>query len=153
MRDLSNDEMQHLLARGKIARLGMFDRAQDRVYIVPVSYYYRDGAAYLHSAPGLKLDLLHERPAHVCLQIDEIGDEGEWQSLIGWGQFEEMAGAAERMRALKGFGDRLQRGPLRDRSRSGRAGMLAAGETVYRIVLEELSGRADSSGWHAGESD
>lgn len=153
MRDLSNDDMQRLLSRGKIARLGVFDRGQDRVYVVPVSYYYREGSAYLHSAPGLKLDLLHERPAHVCFQIDEIGDEGEWQSLIGWGQFEEIGDPAERMRVLKGFGDRLQRGPLRDRSSCGRAGMLGAGETVYRIVLEELSGRADSSGWQAGDSD
>jgi nitroimidazol reductase NimA-like FMN-containing flavoprotein (pyridoxamine 5'-phosphate oxidase superfamily) len=153
MRDLTTLEAERLLARCKVARLGVLDQRHKRVYVVPVSYYFRDGAAYLHTAPGLKLDLLHEQPGQVCFQVDQIGDEGEWQSVIGWGSFQEIADPDERIGVLKAFGDRLQRGPLRDRSRFGRAGMLGAGETVYRIILEEITGRADSSGWQATESD
>src|SRR5690242_18112197 len=130
MRDLTSTEIEQLLAGSRIARLGVFDSGHERVYVVPVSCYYRDGSMYLHSAPGLKLELLRQQPAHVCLQVDQISDEGEWQSVIGWGKFEEIGEPAQRMQVLKGFGDRLQRGPLRDRSRFGRAGMVAAGETV-----------------------
>ncbi|MBV9119445.1 MAG: pyridoxamine 5'-phosphate oxidase family protein [Chloroflexi bacterium] len=153
MRELSMDDIEALISGSKIARLGIYDRHHQRVYIVPVSYYFRDGAAYLHSAPGLKLDLLHEQPRRVCFQVDQISDEGEWQSALGWGNFEQITDPDQRMKVLQGFGDRLQRGPLRERSRFGRAGMVAAGETVYRIVFEQLTGRADSSGWSAAESD
>jgi len=153
MRDLSKTEIEHLLDRRKIGRLGLYDRHHQRVYVVPVSYCYRDGAAYLHSAPGLKLELLHEEPANVCFEVDDIADEGEWQSVIGWGGFEEIGDPEERQRVLRSFGERLLRGPLRDRQRVGRGGMLGAGETVYRVVFDELTGRADSSGWLGTESD
>lgn len=153
MRDLSSAEIRQLLGRRKVGRLGVCDRRRERVYVVPVSYYYEGDAVYLHSAPGLKLKLLHEQPAHVCFQVDEIADEGEWQSVIGWGRFEEIADPAERQRVLQSFGGRLLRGPLRDHQNIGRVGMLGAGETVYRIAFEELTGRADSTGWLSTESD
>ncbi|HLG71723.1 MAG TPA: pyridoxamine 5'-phosphate oxidase family protein [Chloroflexota bacterium] len=153
MRDLASAEIEQLLTRRKVGRIGLYDQQRRRVYVVPVSYYFNDGAAYLHTAPGLKLNLLHEQPADVCFQADDIADEGEWQSVIGWGHFQEITDVAERQRVLRGFGDRLLRGPLRHRQHVGRGGMLGGGETVYRIVFDELTGRADSSGWTAGESD
>ena len=153
MRDLSGSEIERLLERGRIARIGVYDASRERVYMVPVSYYYREGAAYMHSAPGLKIDLMHEHPGAVCVEVDEIADEGEWLSAVGWGHVEEVADPAERTRVLRGFGERLFRGPLRDRQRVGRGGMLGAGETVYRVVLDEVTGRGDSSGWVSRESD
>jgi uncharacterized protein len=153
MRDLSQAENEALLRHCKIGRIGIYDQHRQRPYVVPVSYLYRDGAAYLHSAPGLKLDLLHEQPTGVCFQVDDIADEGEWRSLIAWGRFEEIKDPNERGRVLRLFGDRLTRGPLRDRNQGGRGGMLGAGETVYRVVLDEMTGRADESGWLGTESD
>lgn len=153
MRDLTKTEVENLLGRRQVARLGVYDTEHARVYVVPVSYNYLDGAAYLHSAPGLKLNLIHQHPDSVCLEVDEIADEGEWQSAIGWGKFTEIEDAGERQRVLRSFGDRLLRGPLRDRQHVGRGGSLGAGETVYRIVFDEVTGRAESSGWVGGESD
>jgi nitroimidazol reductase NimA-like FMN-containing flavoprotein (pyridoxamine 5'-phosphate oxidase superfamily) len=153
MRDLEPPEVQALLRRGGIGRLGVYDAEHERTYVVPVSYVYREGAVYLHSAPGLKLQLMHERPANVCFEVDEIADEGEWQSVLAWGRFEEIRDAGERKRVLDSFGERLFRGPLRDRQHLGRSGLLGAGETVYRIVLGEMTGRADASSWVATESD
>jgi nitroimidazol reductase NimA-like FMN-containing flavoprotein (pyridoxamine 5'-phosphate oxidase superfamily) len=141
---MSPAEVEALLGRQGIARLGLYDAQRQRPYVVPVSYYYQDGAAYLHSAPGLKLDLLHEQPAHVCFEVDEIVDEGEWQSAVGWGRFEEIADPEERVAVLRAFGDRLLRGALREHQLAGRGGMLGAGETVYRLALEESTGRAHS---------
>jgi uncharacterized protein len=153
MHDLSAAELDALLRHCKIGRIGVYDQGHKRTYVVPVSYEYKEGAAYLHSAPGLKLDLLHEQPAGVCFEVDDIADEGEWRSLIAWGRFEEISDPNERVRVLRLFGDRLTRGPLRDRNQLGRGGMLGAGETVYRLVLEEMTGRADTSGWLGTESD
>ena len=153
MRNLSEDEIVEVLRRGKIGRLGTYDEIKQRVYVVPVSYWYGDGVVYLHSAPGLKLDLLNERPTGVCFQVDEIADEGDWVSVIGWGAFEEITEPADRQRVLRAFGERLLHGPLRERQHLGRGGLLGAGETVYRLVLGERTGRADSSGWFSTESD
>jgi len=142
LRELSQPEVKDLLGRGKIGRLAIYDARRERVYVVPISYVYKDGVAYLHSAPGLKLDLLRQRPAHVCFQVDDVVDEDQWQSVTAWGEFEEIADARERQRALRSFGDRLLRGPLRERQLAGRAGMLGSGETVFRIHLEEMTGRS-----------
>ena len=120
MRDLSQPEIEALLRHCKVGRIGIYDKHHRRAYVVPISYQYRDGAAYLHSAPGLKLDLLHEQPADVCFEVDDIADESEWRSAIGWGRFEEISDPQERMRVLRLFGDRLLRGPLRERQRVGR---------------------------------
>jgi nitroimidazol reductase NimA-like FMN-containing flavoprotein (pyridoxamine 5'-phosphate oxidase superfamily) len=153
VRELAPAERDRLLKTQKTGRLGVYDASRERVYVVPVSFVYRDGSIYLHSAPGLKLELLHEHSQHVCFEVDSIADEAEWQSFIGWGRFEEIADARERQTVLRSFGSRLLRGPLRDRQNVGRGGTLGAGETVYRIVLEEVSTRADSQGWLARDSD
>ena len=153
MRDLSTDELHRLLNRGRIGRLGVCDTARQRAYVLPVSYVYHENSVYLHTAPGLKLDLLRQRRGQVCFEVDEIADEGEWLSLIAWGSFEEIRDPEARQRVLKDFGGRLDRGPLRDHQNAGRAGQLGAGEIVYRIDIEEMTGRADSSGWIAADSD
>jgi len=82
MRDLSQAEIEALLRHCKVGRIGIYDQHHRRTYVVPVSFQYRDGAAYLHSAPGLKLDLLHEQPAGVCFEVDDIADEGEWRNQV-----------------------------------------------------------------------
>lgn len=153
VRDLSPAESEALLKRCKVGRLGLYDSGRKRAYVVPISYAYRDGSAYLHSAPGLKLELLHNQPGDVCLEVDDVADEGEWSSVIAWGRFEEVTDAKARFAALRLFGDRLLRGPLRDRQQVGRGGMMGGGETVFRLVLDEFTGRADSSGWVDTASD
>src|SRR5690242_18812346 len=107
LRELSEPEVKDLLGRRKIGHLAIYDARRERVYVVPISYVYKDGVADLHSAPGLKLDLLRQRPAHVCFQVDDVVDEDQWQSVTAWGEFEEIADARERQRALRSFGDRL----------------------------------------------
>ena len=153
MREMSQTESERLLRRQGIGRLGLYDSEHDRVYVVPISYVFHKGSAYFHSVPGLKLELLVNHPQHVCLHVDAIADEGEWESVVAWGRFAEITDEAERVRVLRSFGQRLFRGPLRDHQNIGRSGELGAGEIVYRVDVEELTGRADSSGWTARESD
>ncbi|MGH2519160.1 MAG: pyridoxamine 5'-phosphate oxidase family protein, partial [Chloroflexota bacterium] len=86
---------------------------------------------------------LHAHPNGVCFQVDQITDVDDWRSVVGWGQFEEVADTWERQEVLQWFGQALIRGPLRDHQNIGRAGALGVGETVYRLRLTELSGKAD----------
>ncbi len=153
MRDLTEAEVRQLLDKQKDGRLGLFDASRQRTYVVPVSFVRRDGYIYLHSAPGLKLDLLREQPGQICFEVDQIADESEWRSVIVWGHFEEVTDPRERQEILRSFGPRLLTGPLRMHQNLGRGGMLGSGEVVWRLPIEEVSGRADSDGWNLRESN
>ena len=153
MRDLTETEVTQLLDRQFNGRLGLFDSERQRTYVVPVSFVRRGEFIYLHSAPGLKLNLLRKQPGQVCLEVDQIADESEWRSVIIWGHFEEVTDPRERQDALHAFGPRLHTGPMRMHQNVGRGGVLGSGEVVYRLPMEEVSARADSNGWSATESD
>ncbi len=146
MRELTKPEIEEILRAEDLGRLGLYDAEHDRVYVVPISFVYQDDVLVFHSAPGLKLELLHAHPDGICFQTDQITDIGDWSSVVAWGTFEEISDPQERQAILQSFGDRLFQGPLRDHQNVGRGGMLGAGETVYRISLTEVTGRADATG-------
>ncbi|CDM65996.1 pyridoxamine 5'-phosphate oxidase family protein [Pyrinomonas methylaliphatogenes] len=84
---LSDEEARELLRRNKLARLGCI--TDKWPYVVPVNYIYDDGAVYLHSLPGMKINALRARP-EACLQVDEIEDDRRWRSVIAFGHYEEI---------------------------------------------------------------
>ena len=70
--------------------------AADRPYLVPLSFGYRDGILYFHSAPaGRKIDILRQND-RVCFEFDvdcqvsKSGDVCNWgviyRSVIGSGR-------------------------------------------------------------------
>jgi hypothetical protein len=61
--------MESLLSEAKVCRLGCDDKGMP--YIVPVSFGYREGVIYFHSAnEGRKITLLKKNPA-CCIEVDE----------------------------------------------------------------------------------
>jgi nitroimidazol reductase NimA-like FMN-containing flavoprotein (pyridoxamine 5'-phosphate oxidase superfamily) len=94
---LSKDESYSLLRGGRLARLGCV--AEGYPYVVPVNYVF-DGESFLiHSLPGRKIEAMRANP-RVCLQVDEIGDQLSWKSVLAYGTYQEITAAAERGRAL-----------------------------------------------------
>jgi len=62
-------EMEALLNKALVCRLGCDDNGMP--YIVPVSFGYREGVIYIHSArEGRKITLLQKNPA-CCIEVDE----------------------------------------------------------------------------------
>ncbi|MDO9549636.1 MAG: pyridoxamine 5'-phosphate oxidase family protein [Methanoregula sp.] len=62
-------EMETLLAEATVCRLGCDDNG--RPYIVPVSFGYREGVIFIHSAhEGRKITLLQKNP-ECCIEVDE----------------------------------------------------------------------------------
>lgn len=62
-------EMETLLNEAKVCRLGCDDNGMP--YIVPLSFGYREGVIYIHSAhEGRKIELLKKNPA-CCIEVDE----------------------------------------------------------------------------------
>ncbi len=94
---LDSRQMEELLGRQLVGRLGC--HANGTTYVVPISYAYKDGYIYCHTAEGLKISILRQEP-RVCFQVDNTKDLSNWQSVICWGEFEELKDHAEKWNAL-----------------------------------------------------
>ncbi|WP_158867387.1 pyridoxamine 5'-phosphate oxidase family protein [Leifsonia sp. AG29] len=87
--EMTRDEIDELLASQAVGRLGLVEG--DVPYVVPISYAYRDGCIYGHSAQGRKLRALRSQP-EVCFEVDEVETVDRWRSAIAWGRFEQLVG-------------------------------------------------------------
>ncbi|BBZ35023.1 pyridoxamine 5'-phosphate oxidase family protein [Mycolicibacterium confluentis] len=135
--ELTPAQIEELLGAEVVGRIGCIDAG--RPYVVPVCYVYDDGAVYGHTTEGRKLQAMRADP-DVCFEVEQVEDVTRWRSVVGWGRFEELDGAAAE-EGLRLLFDRLM--PL---LRPGGAeappdhtGFLHA--AVFRIRLDELTGR------------
>ena len=139
--ELTRDEIEQLLLRATVARIGC--HAEDRTYVVPITYAYDGECAYAHSADGLKIRTMRTNP-NVCFQVDDISDLSHWSSVVAWGPYEELSGALED-RAAELLHSRL--GPLHASAtalkhpRVHGIAQHAARTTLFRIRLTEKTGR------------
>ncbi len=81
--ELESSEMEELVSRNNVGRLGL--SVNDEPYVVPVSYAYHEGKIYFHSRKGKKTEYLEKNP-RVCFQIDEVYENGSWKSVIIYGK-------------------------------------------------------------------
>ncbi|HPR30783.1 MAG TPA: pyridoxamine 5'-phosphate oxidase family protein [Prolixibacteraceae bacterium] len=74
---VDRNEIEAILAACRTAYLGLADRDQ-RPYVVPMNFGYRDGTIYLHSAQsGRKWEIMQSNPK-ACITFC-LGDELAWQ--------------------------------------------------------------------------
>jgi hypothetical protein len=103
------EEMEGIIGRAQVCRLALVD--EGRPYVVPLSFGYRDGVLYFHSArQGRKVDILR-RGGEVCFELDTpLGlmrdpEPCEWgmafESVIGWGFPRFVDDPAEKVQALE----------------------------------------------------
>ena len=94
---LYEQQIDELLSKQVVGRIACC--REGFIYLVPVSFAYKDGAVYCYSFNGLKLDIMRENP-NVCFEVDDVTDMANWKSVIAWGKFEELEGE-EREKGLK----------------------------------------------------
>ena len=76
-------EMESLLNEATVCRLACAD--DGKPYIVPLSFGYREGVIYLHSAhKGRKITLLKKNP-ECCIEVDECLEVVRGKSPCNWG--------------------------------------------------------------------
>jgi nitroimidazol reductase NimA-like FMN-containing flavoprotein (pyridoxamine 5'-phosphate oxidase superfamily) len=126
--ELTREQVDELLQDQFVARIGC--QAGGEVYVVPIIYAYDGRAFYVASVEGRKIDAMRAEP-RVCFEVDRY-EAGSWRSAIAWGRYEELGGD-DAERALDLLAARFGR----ERQRSA-----GPGTVVFRIVLEEVSGRA-----------
>jgi uncharacterized protein len=141
--ELTHAEIEALLRREVIARIGC--HAGGRTYVVPITYVYDGDSIVGHSADGMKIRMMREGPS-VCVEVDHMDDMANWQSVIAWGNYEELSGEAA-ANALERLATRLA--PLVKSQTSvpshgdaaGHGTEAARGLVVFRIRLHERTGR------------
>ncbi|MBK9569234.1 MAG: pyridoxamine 5'-phosphate oxidase family protein [Chitinophagaceae bacterium] len=96
---LDDKQIDALLHSQVTGRIGC--HADNRTYVVPVTYVYDGENIICHTREGLKLEMMRKNP-EVCFEVDYMENMANWQSVIVWGIFEELSGlpAKEAMEKL-----------------------------------------------------
>jgi nitroimidazol reductase NimA-like FMN-containing flavoprotein (pyridoxamine 5'-phosphate oxidase superfamily) len=84
---LTNDQIYNILSSQVVGRLACTDGKMP--YIVPVTYAYDGKYIYGQTNEGTKLKILRKNP-NVCFEVDMITNMSNWQSVIVYGEFEEL---------------------------------------------------------------
>jgi nitroimidazol reductase NimA-like FMN-containing flavoprotein (pyridoxamine 5'-phosphate oxidase superfamily) len=85
--ELSREEIEDVLRREVVGRIGCF--TGEWPYVVPVTYAYDGEVVYVHSADGMKLHAMRERP-NVCFEVEQIRGPSDWRTVIAKGRFEDL---------------------------------------------------------------
>jgi len=141
---LSTTEIDQLLSRQLVGRIGCY--ADNDIYVVPVSYVFDSRYIYVHTYKGRKIDMMRANP-HVCFQVDDTRNLAYWQSVICWGEFEELTGEADQREALQKLQARILPVLSSETMRISREWPFPSvqGEQLtgiyFRIELKEKTGR------------
>ena len=95
---LNNSEIEELLRRQVVGRIGCHH--EGFTYVVPISYTYDGAYIYCHTHEGLKVRMMRENPK-ICFEVDHMRNMANWQSVIAWGDFEELTDGEPRQNALE----------------------------------------------------
>lgn len=141
---LNDIEIDELLKTQIVGRLGCV--AENRMYIIPISYSYDGEFIYAHTGIGMKLDIMRKNPK-VCFQVDNTLDLGNWRSALAWGDFEELTTKEGQDKAMSALSHRTlpiitsetmrlsSQFPFNDENSSGIEGVF------FRIRVSEKTGR------------
>ncbi len=138
-RNLSQTEIEELLASGRVVRIALF--AGGERYLVPVGYLWLDGFLWFVSMEGKKTRMAAMQP-RVVFQVDTSAQTGvfEWRSVIGEGRIEAVTEIVEieRIRpALFGRFPDIPAWMAAEYEERGREGLLR----WFRIRPEHMTGR------------
>jgi uncharacterized protein len=84
---LNSDQMDNVISSQALGRLACTDGMLP--YIVPVTYTYDGKYIYGQTNKGKKLDILRKNP-NVCFQVERMSNMRNWESVLVYGQFEEL---------------------------------------------------------------
>lgn len=147
---LQAQEIDELLGSQLIGRIGC--HADNRTYIVPISYAFDGTYIYCRSDDGMKVGMMRKNP-QVCFEVDHFQDMANWRSVVAWGVYEELTDEKDRKAALQQLIDRVlplvssqmvhlsPQWPFPPNDPNDIKGI------VFRIRLQEKTGRYES---HAG---
>jgi len=145
--EMSEKECRDILSRGGIARLGC--ARDNQPYVIPTYLVYESDYFYSLATLGQKIEWMRANP-NVCVQMDQIGSESEWVSVVVNGTYEELREpqySEERVHARKLL-ERHRRwwqNPLAERQLKAGDDLIAP--ILFRIHINSMTGlRASAEG-------
>ncbi len=84
---LTESQCLNILSSQALGRMACTDGKLP--YVVPVTYHYDGEYIYGQTNEGSKLNILRKN-SNVCFEVDTMTDMANWQSVIVFGQFEEL---------------------------------------------------------------
>ena len=85
--EMTGEECSAFLERASRGRLGC--SYENQPYVVPIHFAHEDTYLYGFSTFGQKVKWMRANPK-VCGQTDKIENQGEWISVIVYGEYEEL---------------------------------------------------------------
>jgi nitroimidazol reductase NimA-like FMN-containing flavoprotein (pyridoxamine 5'-phosphate oxidase superfamily) len=117
---------------------------QDRPYVVPIYYAFRENSLYSFSMPGKKIEIMGANPL-ASLLVEEFAEGRTWTSVLAQGRYEALpdriGSKLEREHAwslLSRYANWWEPGSLKPISETLRD---QSRPHFYRIAVEEVSGR------------
>ena len=92
IRELTRQASLDLLTRVHLGRLACASEGQP--YVLPMTFAYHENSLYCASTIGQKIEWMRENPS-VAVEFDEIHSAQQWESVIVYGRYEELADTAE----------------------------------------------------------
>jgi len=86
--EMAAEECKAVLEHASLGRLGC--SYENQPYVVPIHFAYDSGYLYVFSTLGQKVKWMRANPK-VCVQTDQIENQGEWISVIVNGEYEELS--------------------------------------------------------------
>ena len=140
--EMTRQESIAILSSRRLARLACVKDNQP--YLVPCHYAFSDNHLYSFALSGQKIDWMREN-AHVCVQVDELGANRQWRSVVVYGLFEELPETPQWQRERKHAWSLLEQhanwwepGSLKPPSASNET---RSPLIFYRIKIESITGR------------
>lgn len=145
---LTKEQSEHVLKSEILGRIGCV--ADDKVYVVPITYVFDGKYIYAQSKEGLKLQGMRTNPT-ICFEVEQLENMKNWRTVIVQGKFEELKTKDSQTFAKKILTERLN--PLRHSEAAkpslpelGGASVIRELKAVlYRISILEISGRYEKS--------
>lgn len=137
---LDEEQAREIIEKRHFAHLGcVLDDGTP--YVIPVNYLMKEGAIYIHSLEGKKLDALRNNRS-ACVQVEEIRSPFKWRSAIAFGEFEEVEAPEKRAEIIEELlghfaamtpveGIETDAGPENDL-------------VVFRIMIERVTGVSEN---------
>jgi nitroimidazol reductase NimA-like FMN-containing flavoprotein (pyridoxamine 5'-phosphate oxidase superfamily) len=85
--ELTDKECRDFLSRTSLGRLACAQENQP--YVLPIYFAFDLNYFYVLSTLGQKIEWMRANPK-VCVEVDEIKNESEWQSVIVNGLYQEL---------------------------------------------------------------
>jgi nitroimidazol reductase NimA-like FMN-containing flavoprotein (pyridoxamine 5'-phosphate oxidase superfamily) len=157
MGKLTATEIQEVLTKNTLGRIGCNNGVN--TYIIPVNYVYDGKYIFCHSQPGMKIQIMRQNPK-VCFEVDEIIHFSNWKSVVVLGEYQELIKERDRYNAMQFFISKMLRVKINETAKpdeiyanpaSTSAFMQTAKPIIYRIFIEETSGRFEKDETWAGK--